>query len=82
MPPEVWQEVIDRDRGCVAHRNDFALDVPCSGHLVVHHVRLRGPLGPDEAWNLIALCDGHHRHAHDRDRAGAELAGIIVRQGR
>lgn len=82
MPADVYDEVMNRDRGCVAHRYGFALDMECSGRLVVHHVRLRGPLGPDEAWNLIVLCDAMHRHAHDRDRAGAEAAGIIIRQGR
>lgn len=83
MPPGVRAEVLERDNWtCQAHRQGFALELPCGGPLVVHHIRLRGPLGPDEAWNLLTLCDGHHRHAHDGNRRGAELAGIIVRQGR
>ena len=30
-----------------------------------HHCRTRGSGGPDEAWNLLALCVQHHRMAHN-----------------
>jgi len=78
--------VLSRDRGCMAHRMDFALDLPCRGPLVVHHRIIKGMGGTsipemNEDTNLLTLCDYHHTHAHERDRAGAEAAGIIVRRG-
>lgn len=45
----------------------------------MHHVVLRGQGGPDTADNLLHLCHRVHQHAHDVDRAGAELRGIIRR---
>lgn len=79
MPTEVRDEVLARDLDCVAHRMGFALDVPCWGPLHVHHKRLRSQGGLNHPDNLITLCETHHRHAHDVDRRGAELAGLIVR---
>lgn len=80
MPAAVAQEVLDRDRGCVAHRWGYALHVRCSGPLHVHHRRLRAQGGPDTVDNLITLCQAHHERAHNVDRAGAEEHDIIVRR--
>lgn len=64
---------------CQARAWGFGLDVQCTGVLHVHHRRLLSH-GTDHSFeNLLTLCDAHHRHAHDVDRAGAEAAGIIVR---
>ena len=79
MPPGRRDEILERDGRCQAHPNGFALDLPCSGRPVIHHIVGRGVGGGHNAANLMALCDGHHRHAHDVDRAQAEACGIIVR---
>ena len=72
--------VLIRDQHrCQAHNWGFALNVPCSVGLHVHHRKLLSH-GADHSFdNLLTLCDAHHRHAHDVDRAGAEATGIIVR---
>ena len=82
MDPEVREAVLRRDGyRCQAHEREFALDLPCSyGEPHVHHRRLRSQGGTDDPENLLTLCSAHHRHAHDVDRRGAELAGIILRQ--
>ena len=80
MPPGRWDECVTRDRyECQAHRHGFQPDTPCHGRLVVHHRRLRSQGGTHDLENLVTLCDLHHRNAHDRDRADAEHAGIILR---
>lgn len=33
---------------------------------VAHHIKSKGSGGPDEAWNLIALCTIHHTEIHKR----------------
>ena len=85
LPAGVAEFVLRRDGGCVAHRRGFALDVPCAGRLVIHHRIIKGMGGTsrpemNEPDNLVTLCDRHHVHAHERDRRGAEAAGIIVRR--
>lgn len=82
MSSEVREAVLQRDGyRCQAHAWEFALDLPCSnsGELHVHHRRLRAQGGTDDPENLLTLCDGHHLHAHDVDRRGAEMTGIILR---
>lgn len=81
MDSDVRDAVLRRDGWrCQAHAWGFALDLPCSyGEPHVHHRRLRSQGGSDDPDMLLTLCQAHHRHAHDVDRAGAELAGIIVR---
>lgn len=46
-----------------------------------HHVILRSQGGPDEAWNLLHICQKAHHWAHNVDRAEAERLGIIRRRG-
>jgi hypothetical protein len=36
-----------------------------SKHLRIHHVVFRSVGGRHELWNLVVLCDGHHRVLHD-----------------
>lgn len=80
MPEELRDAALKRDHWqCQAHARDFALDLPCAGRPHAHHVRLRSHGGPDELDNLLTLCARHHDHAHNGDRRGAELAGVIVR---
>jgi hypothetical protein len=46
-------------------RDAWRCQVPaCSRRSVLHahHVRFRSHGGPDDAWNLTAVCDEHHRH--------------------
>lgn len=45
-----------------------------------HHIRLRSQGGPDEAWNLLHICNAVHDWAHNVDRARAEQLGIIQRR--
>lgn len=47
-------------------------------NLQVHHINYRSQGGPDEDWNLITLCDEHHRLAHsDKKRYQPLLRGYI-----
>jgi hypothetical protein len=39
----------------------------------VHHVLFRSRGGPDEAWNLVTLCEGCHRLLHE---------GFVALEGR
>jgi hypothetical protein len=72
--------VLSRDHWtCQAHNWGFALNVECSGRNHVHHRRLLSHGTDHSMENLLTLCEAHHRHAHDVDRAGAEAAGVIVR---
>lgn len=34
----------------------------------IHHISYRSQGGPDTSWNLILLCDEHHRMAHSRKK--------------
>ncbi|HUS31184.1 MAG TPA: HNH endonuclease signature motif containing protein [Kofleriaceae bacterium] len=36
-----------------------------SKHLAIHHIELWANGGTHDLWNLIVLCDGHHRVLHD-----------------
>lgn len=72
--------VLARDHWhCQAHGLDFALDLECRGNLHAHHVKLRSQGGHDSMEDLLTLCALHHDHAHNVDRHGAELAGVIRR---
>lgn len=39
-----------------------------SSQLEVHHIRFRSALGDDTEANLITLCSGCHKDAHDGNR--------------
>ena len=62
LPPEEYallvKQVLNRDgwkcRSCGMR----------SG-LHVHHIQFRSQQGPDESWNLIALCSACHRGVHE-----------------
>ena len=78
--PTTRAAIFERDRwSCQAHALGFALDVPCGGQLQAHHVVLRSQGGAHTVENGLSVCQIHHQHAHDVDRAGAEAAGIIQR---
>jgi len=79
MDPDFRIAVLKRDSyTCQAHAWGFAKELPCSHGLHVHHLELGTKI--DAFDNVVTLCPRHHRHAHDVDRAGAEVAGIIVRR--
>lgn len=80
FPPEVREAALARDLSCRAWAMGFALDVRCSGRLHCHHRILRGQGGPDTLDNALMICEAHHLHAHDVDRAAAEATGIIMRR--
>jgi len=83
MDPDLRDAVFRRDHWrCQAHARDYALDLPCHGRLHAHHVVLRSQGGRDELDDLLTLCERHHDYAHNVDRRGAELAGVIRRQDR
>jgi hypothetical protein len=74
------EEVLARDRHtCQARARGFAPHVPCRGRLHIHHIVLGTKV--DTMENVLAVCDAHHRHLHDVDRAGAEQFGLIIRRG-
>lgn len=37
--------------------------------VVAHHIKTKGSGGPDEEWNLLALCYVHHTEIHKRGAA-------------
>lgn len=80
MDPDLRDAVLARDHWtCQAHALDFALDLVCRGRLHAHHVKLRSQGGRDSMEDLLTLCALHHDHAHNVDRRGAELSGVIRR---
>lgn len=78
VPPEVRLAVLERDRGCQG-----VLVVPgveCRGELQCHHLWRRGQGGPDEVWNLKAVCGAHHHWIH-HNVALARECGLLRRRG-
>jgi len=60
----------------VLFRDRFACTVPgCTSKrfLEVHHIKRRADGGGHEPWNLLVLCDGHHKRHHE---------GVITISGR
>jgi hypothetical protein len=52
----------------VLQRAEYRCEVPgcrSSKHLTIHHIVFRSHGGTHHVWNLIVLCDGHHRLLHD-----------------
>lgn len=81
MDPDFRVAVLSRDLyACQARVIGYAPQVTCTPHLHVHHRELGTKIDTFE--NCVTVCDAHHRHLHDVDRAGAEMAGLIVRRGR
>lgn len=61
-PAGLYDYIIERDGGCVAHRLGLS-DRDCYGRVQVDHVRHSGGVAmksPTEAWNLVSLCGQHH----------------------
>lgn len=70
--------VRERSRGlCEANWAGVCPDGPHQGNQS-HHRWLRSQGGPDHVDNGLYVCARVHQHAHDVDRAGAELRGIIL----
>lgn len=74
ITPEVRNEVLARDGGCVYPR--FRTDHVCFGPLELHHRKLRRH-GDHRAVNLCAVCGEAHRdiHAHPH---WAYAVGLLV----
>lgn len=89
-PADAKQAVLDRDsvhgQPVCALAGWQVAGIRCSGPLDAHHRMLKGMGGTRRPWRdwlprLVTLCRSHHWWAHDKERAKAELAGIIVRRG-
>lgn len=61
VPSGVRKSVRNRDQGC-------KYCGAASGRLELHHITYRSQGGPDKTWNLIVLCDAHHRLVHTKKR--------------
>lgn len=62
MSAEQRQEVLDRDRGCVAARASSLDPGECDGHLEVDHVReVPGAITKSDPRQCVTLCAKHHR---------------------
>lgn len=62
VTPEVYQQVRNRDAGCVGAI--IGMPGSCYGRIEVDHVRASGGLGmrsPSTVDNLVSLCGQHHR---------------------
>jgi hypothetical protein len=60
VPPATERLVLERAQ----HR----CEVPgcrSSKHLAIHHIVFRSQGGSHASWNLVVLCNGHHRLLHD-----------------
>lgn len=53
-----------RARGCCEWCKEPGFSTPRGLYLETHHIIPLAEDGPDEAWNVIALCPHHHRRAH------------------
>ena len=63
VTPEVREEVLARDGGCVAALLQPSLSGPCWGPLTLDHVKdgpMMGKRAPSDARHLVTLCAGHH----------------------
>jgi hypothetical protein len=75
VAPQLRRAVIDRDGGCAAR---WVLRHDCAGRIDPHHVWRKGQGGPDEAWNLIAVCRLAHSWIHDNVDEAVRL-GYLAR---
>jgi 5-methylcytosine-specific restriction endonuclease McrA len=57
LPIELRKEIHCRDRSC-----RFCGQL--GARMEVHHINYRSQGGPDANWNLVLLCDEHHRLVH------------------
>lgn len=89
-PANAKQAALDRDsfhgQPVCALAGWRVAGIPCSGTLDAHHRMLKGMGGTRRPWRdwlprLITLCRAHHTWVHDKERAKAESAGVIVRRG-
>jgi hypothetical protein len=67
-PERITQSVTPRMREQVFARDKCRCQVPgcrATRFLEVHHIIPQAQGGPHVLWNLILLCDGHHRALHD-----------------
>lgn len=53
-----------RARGCCELCKEPGFSMPNGVYLETHHINPLSEDGPDELWNVIALCPNHHRRAH------------------
>lgn len=60
VPSKTRKAVRNRDVSCRFCGQSYPLEQ--------HHILYRSQGGPDAYWNLILLCDTHHRLAHSKKR--------------
>lgn len=66
--------MIERDGGCLAAR---LFTHECRGRIDPHHVWRKGQGGPDEMWNLIAVCRAAHDWIHFENPTDAIRLGLL-----
>lgn len=67
-PDRITQSVTPRMREQVFARDQCRCQVPgcrATRFLEIHHIIPQAEGGPHALWNLILLCEGHHRARHD-----------------
>lgn len=67
-PERITQSVTPRMREQVFARDQCRCQVPgcrATRFLEVHHIIPQSQGGPHALWNLLLVCDGHHRALHD-----------------
>jgi Holliday junction resolvasome RuvABC DNA-binding subunit len=58
----------EKTRDLVWSRDEGRCQFPgcrAARHLAIHHIWFREHGGSHDAWNLLLLCDGHHKALHD-----------------
>lgn len=81
---EVRKKVLQRAKGFCEYCGEPGFQMANGAvYLETHHVVPLADAGPDEEWNVIAICPNDHRRAHyamDRDRLTNELIEKLVKQ--
>lgn len=78
VPKDIYQQVLDRDGGCVAR--SLIPDVRCVGRIDPHHALMKSQGGQDTLDDLIAVCRSHHDYIHANPAISYELGLLRHRQ--
>lgn len=73
---------LSRARGSCEYCGEPGFSTPLGVYLETHHIVPLSEDGPDELWNVIAVCANHHRRAHhglDREELRAAFQQILKR---
>ena len=79
---DVRQQALQRARGVCEFCGEHGFKMASGAiYLETHHVIPLFALGPDEVWNVVAVCPTDHRRAHyaeDREKISAQLVDKLV----